>query len=252
MMTKSLERYTDIKEHDFSKASIYLDACFIIKSLDQNSSALKTKVISLLEKWADSDDINILLSPYTASEVIHIILKNLIYRAIELENKKVNGTDMNILEQTYYRMIPATSLLYSCVDKNALKQIIESPDNSYINVTKLLKDVKSKCSPSELQSLNFYYHQAVNTFLTHLSGWKRLGLKNIHIINLNEDVYNTALMYIQAFLLETNDAFHLASTENFKKTNPGTETYFVTLDKDFTTSMFKTASDLSARIIRIA
>jgi hypothetical protein len=55
MMKKLLTRFDEILEHDFSKASIYLDACFIIESLESHSSSLRTKVNSLLEKWAKSN-----------------------------------------------------------------------------------------------------------------------------------------------------------------------------------------------------
>jgi predicted nucleic acid-binding protein len=175
----------------------------------------------------------------------------LVYKALELEHKKTNKLEMTPLEEMYYNMLPACSLLYRFADKTALDQMIKSPDSSFINVTSLLKEVKSKCSNTELQSIEFYHQHAVNTYLTHLNGWKVLGLENIHTLEINKDIYQNALQFILSFLLETNDAFHLSCAEYLTKTN--SEVYFVTLDKDFVTNKFTNIdSSLATYIIRIA
>lgn len=247
-MKKIFTRFNEIEQLDFSEASIYLDACFIIKVLEDESS-LRKKVNSLLAKWSRLN-VDIFLSPFTASEVIHALLKRNIYSAIEMEYKKTNNMPMSNWEKMRYHTYPSSALLYHHVEERVLNQFIRAPRSSFIDVASLLKRVKNSCKDGELESLSFYYTHAVETFDALLKTWEHLGLTNIHILELSRDIYDNALVFIQSLLLETNDAFHFACAESLSTEDK--ETYFVTLDRDFITSFNNSNQFFSTNVIRIA
>jgi predicted nucleic acid-binding protein len=242
-----------IDQEDFSGASIYLDACFILTYLDLDDNR-RSEVARVLDVWSDHPGVILGVSNHTVAEVINRLFQMKVLGALEVyhqNNKLINqtrdgfntlttGQKMKLLD------LDGAKFLYTVAKREDIMSFYNRNVNVSVKVMELIKLAKK--DEEKRNKLDVFYRAAVDTFEEFVQEMTdKLGFEAIEILNSTADIsYPAAKIFMQLFQLDITGSFHLAlAQENEYK-------YLATLDGDFVNNFYSRDTSLSTRIIKIA
>jgi predicted nucleic acid-binding protein len=208
-----------------ASTSYYLDACFILGyypgSRDYN------KVHDFLEVMEDCE---VVISNHTFTEVVHVLFRQMISKAIETfhrcRNRIEEGNNLSRLtkeEQFLLRDVSAVRVLYH--EAEAMGLIQRNLVHLWSNIGELIKSANQN-RPRQRHVLTIFYKEAVAQFKSFLTDLEEEGY-TIGFANSTEDDKDYAEDLMVEYQLDTTDALHFAIASNHECD------YFVTLDGDF-------------------
>lgn len=229
------------------QASIYVDACFILAFLDEDDTR-SDKVANLINAWMEKE-IEMGISSHTFTEVVGILMKNKIERALKIyienmENIKSKG--IGCLSEDDRRdivSIEAACNLYE-IYQYIIKVRAESEDESKEVYAKELLKV-GKRHAKRRSGLTAYYTNVVQIFEEFLYSMENHFKIKVEYISSDKKAIDAAAQYMKLYQLEAYDAMHLAIARN--KCD-----YFITLDQDFIQNFLKKDKNLQTKVIVFA
>ena len=229
------------------QASIYVDACFILAFLDEDDPRSE-KVANLINAWMEKE-IKIEISSHTFTEVVGILMKNKVERALKIyrdnmENIKSNGIEcLSEDDRRDIVSIEASCNLYK-IYEYIIERRMKAGDNSTDVYAKELLKV-GKRHTERRNGLTTYYINAVKTFEEFIYSMEDyFGIK-IEYVSSDKEAIEDAAQYIYLYQLDSYDAMHLAIAR--KKCD-----YLVTLDRDFIYNFSQADEKLNKIIVFIA
>jgi predicted nucleic acid-binding protein len=242
-----------IDQVDFSRASIYLDACFILAFLDLEDNR-RPEVARVLDLWSDHPGVILGVSNHTVAEVINRLFQLKVLGALEVyhqNNKLINQTKDGInklsSEQTIRLLdLDSARFLYGLAKREEILSFYNKSVNVSVNVMELIKFAKK--DEDKRIKLDVFYQAAVETFEKFVQKMTdELGFETIEILDSTADIsYPAAKIFMQQFQLDITDSFHLAIAQENEYN------YLATLDGDFINNFYSRGTSLSTRIIKIA
>jgi predicted nucleic acid-binding protein len=236
--------YNHINDLNFNKASIAVDACFLLAYLDMDDSR-GDRVSILLDKWS-TDKVNELVIPNkVAAEIIHNLFKNNIRNVLYLIHKiNTNSYKPTMEELKIIGDLKTARNLAKYLPKPKLDELVRSGE-LYYSIENLLKDFKAQ--EVNRDGLHTYYNHAVETF----QGTIRDLLIDLSITVTTPDLDDNilqelALNIMRIQQLDVFDAFHIASATLY-----GCH-FFATLDSDFIHTYYSKDSMGDLKILKIA
>lgn len=235
---------------DYSGASIYLDACFILTFLDKSDSR-RSDVARVLDMWADYPDVILGMSNHTVTEVINRIFQMCILGSLQVyheNNKLINQTrdgyeKLNAQEKEQLVDLDSARYLFGLAKNEEILRFYKKEIS--VNVVDLIKRAKS--DEMKRDKLNVFYHIAVNKFEAFINSMRsQLGFK-VEILDSREDPhYQVAKAAMRITQLDITDAFHLAIAQS------NDYNFLATLDSDFIHNLYSNSTSLSMKIIKVA
>lgn len=239
--------YSGAFHKDFSQASVYLDACFILGYLDTKHPYI-TRIDALIDKWIDCG-VTVGISNHVFQEVVNTLLINEIHTVIELAYLKNSSNPIHQKIWEKQNEVEHDRMGDEGVAKQLLhlagKERVQKRYQGYnvtINVKDLLKQAKSHISDRE--KLNRYYQNALHVYNAFLEGLADLGIAVRHLES-DHLALDTAKAYMQLFQLEPADALHLA----LARVNEFD--YLVTLDSDYVHNLYRKELTGPTQILKI-
>jgi len=242
-----------IDQEDFSGASIYLDACFILAFLDLDDIR-RPEVARVLDVWSDHPGAILGVSNHTVSEVINRLFQMKVLGALEVyhqNNKLINQTKQGFnklsAEQKMRLLdLDAAKLLYSLAKREDIMSFYNKNTNVSVNVMELIKLVKK--DDDKRNKLDVFYRAAVETFDEFVQNMtEELGFTTVEILDSTADIsYPAAKVFMQQFQLDITDSFHLAIAHENEFN------YLATLDGDFVNNFYSRGTPISTRIIKVS
>ncbi|HWL11820.1 MAG TPA: hypothetical protein VNQ57_02435 [Ureibacillus sp.] len=240
-----------IDREDFSGASIYLDACFILTYLDLEDKR-RPEVARVLDVWSDYQEVVLGMSNHTVAEVINRLFQMKILGALEvyhqnntLINQNKNGYSRLTLEQKSKLLdLDGAKYLYSLAKREDIMKFYNQ--NVRLNIMELIKLAKQ--DEEKRKKLDVFYSAAIATFDNFIySMTEELGIERVEILDSTAKTsYPAAKLFMKLFQLEITDSFHMAiAHENNYK-------YLATLDGDFVNNYYSRDATLLTRIIKVA
>ncbi|MED4353583.1 PIN domain-containing protein [Schinkia azotoformans] len=220
----SIIQYEDVFLQDFSQASVYVDACFILAYMD-STDPRGDNVSLILEKWKSDGIKQIGISNHVIAEVLHNLFKQEVLLALEIYHKKIVSKNKKQLIFDSEILEEGASFLYSICKKN-IPHFYKKGFN--INVSELIKDAKR--FESQRHKLQPFYNNALTRYNEFIAGIQKEF--KIEFLNSNEEIQELSKAYMRLFQLESYDAFHYAVAQYYQYT------YFATLDGDFVHDLY--------------
>lgn len=234
---------------DYSGASVYLDACFILTYLDKTDNR-RSEVARVLDLWSDTQNVKLGLSNHTAAEVINRLFQMLILGALQvyhennaLLNQTKNGYD-KLPEQKKQQLINMESAryLFGLAKKEDILRLYQREIR--INVGELVKLAKE--DEKNRSKLDVFYNLAVNIFEAFIFNMSNeLGFKVEILDSLETPHYHTAKANMRIMQLDIIDSFHLAIAQ------ANNYNFLATLDGDFIHNFYP-QPPTSMKIIKVA
>lgn len=239
-----------INSVDFTGASIYLDACFVLAYLDK-SDHRRYEVGRTLDLWADHEDVTLGMSNHTVAEVINRLFQMIILGSLQVynENNKLinqtrNGYDkLSPREKEKLIDLDSARYLYGLAKKEDILRFYHK--EVVVNITDLIKIAKT--NEAKRSKLNVFYDLAVKKFEMFIDGMRDdLGFQ-VEFLDSNANPhYSVAKNNMRFMQLDITDSFHLAIAQS------NGYNYLATLDSDFVHNFYPNTPSYSTRIIRIA
>lgn len=238
-----------IDQIDFSGASIYLDACFIISYIDLPDSR-RPEVARVLDVWSEYPGVVLGMSNHTVAEVINRLFKIKVLGALEVyqtNNSRINqiknGYDL-LSEEDKIKLVDLKGAQFlSGLAKR--EKISFNRNDANAKVMKLIKLAKE--DENKRQLLDVFYEAAVTTFEEFIYQMTEdVGFDKIEILNSTAKIsYPTAKVNMKMLQLDITDSFHLAIAHENRYH------YLATLDGDFVNN-FYSRSSVTTKIIKVA
>jgi predicted nucleic acid-binding protein len=235
---------------DFSGASIYLDACFILAYFDK-SDHRRHEVARALDVWADYEDVTLGMSNHTVAEVINRLFQMIILGSLQVyheKNKLLNHTrdgydKLSTEEKEKLVNLDSARFLYGLAKKEEILRLYKKEVN--VNITDLIK--LAKMDEEKRSKLDVFYNLAVDKFELFIYSMRNdLGFR-FEILGSNEDPhYYEAIINMKTMQMDITDSFHLAIAQS------NNYNYLSTLDSDFIHNFYPNTFSFSTKIIRIA
>jgi predicted nucleic acid-binding protein len=242
-----------VDQEDFSGASIYLDACFILAFLDLDDNR-RPEVARVLDVWSDHPGVILGVSNHTVAEVINRLFQIKILGALEVyhqNNKLINQTREGLNKLSSERKMRLLDLdgarfLYGLAKHEEIIRFYNKNVNVSVNVMDLIKLAKK--DEVNGNKLDAFYQAAVDTFEEFVQKMTDdLGFEAVEILDSTADIsYPAAKVFMQQFQLDITDSFHLAIAQENEYN------YLATLDGDFVNNFYSRGTSLSTRIIKVA
>ncbi len=242
-----------IDQEDFSGASIYLDACFILTYLDLDDNR-RHEVARVLDVWSDYPGVVLGLSNHTVAEVINRLFQMKILGALEVyhqNNKLINQTKdgfNNLASKQRIQLLDldGARFLYSLAKREEIMSYYKKNVNIKLNVMELIKLAKK--DEVNRNKLDVFYRDAVDTFEEFVHKMTdELGFEAVEFLDSSADIsYPAAKIFMYQFQLDITDSFHLAIAQENEYN------YLATLDGDFINNFYSRDTSLSTRIIKVA
>ncbi|WP_270182939.1 hypothetical protein [Alkalihalobacillus sp. CinArs1] len=234
---------------NIGQASIYLDACFLLKLADK-SDPLHNDIVQLAKSWGSNDSI-VGISSHVYGEVVHNLFIRIVLEAIYLREKQKQGAtlttrqvnkivDTSLVDRLIGSCSPGELAQYVSHVDLTLRRITNNRNvrfsmyNRGMNITYLIKGLKR--NPDYIESyrgsIKKFYEKASALFdtlmYTVVKGYKlRVSMERSDLSCIQRAKYN-----IDWYQLDAHDAIHLAiAMKN------GYE-YFVTTDSDYFLSSY--------------
>lgn len=235
---------------DFTGASIYLDACFIITYLDKDDPR-RGDVIEALSIWAEHSNTRLAISNHTVAEVINCLFHSLILTCIDTYHQ--NNFNINQRSSGYEQLsqtvkeklidLETSRFIYKVAKATQLLQIYNNRKSS-ANVNYLIKAIKDDY-PTKRHFLDVFYNRVVDIFEGfYLNITQRLEIP-IDILPSKEVDYHLFKVHMRLLQLDPTDALHLAIARlNQCK-------YFATLDIDFVNERYE-KEEFDIHILKIS
>jgi len=236
---------------NFTGATIYLDACFIVTFFDESDSR-QSDLIESLATWSGFDDVTLAVSNHTISESVntffHLDILTTIdtyHRYNSIINQQRNGYQQ--LSQHIKELIGdlnSARFIYKVAKDTGLLDLYNHQRNASAKINPLIKAIKEDF-PEKRDLIDVYYGNAVarfNYFLQKVES--NLGF-NIQICNSGQTEMELALSQIRLFQLEPADAYHLAVTHLQCD-------FLATLDSDFVNGNYTNAQGVNAQILKVS
>lgn len=243
----------EIDKEDFSGASIYLDACFILAYLDLGDKR-RREVARVLDVWSDYPGAILGVSNHTVAEVINRLFQMKVLGALEVyhqNNKLINqtrdGCNNLTLEQIMKLLdLDGAKFLYGLAKREEIMGFYNKNVNVSVNVMELIKSAKK--DEEKRNKLDVFYRAAIDTFDKFVQKMTdELGFEIVEILDSTADIsYPAAKIFMQQFQLDITDSFHLAIAQENEYN------YLATLDGDFVNNFYSRGTSLSTRIIKVA
>ena len=240
-----------IDQEDFSEASIYLDACFILAYLDLDDER-RPEVARVLDVWSDHPEVILGMSNHTVAEVINRIFQIKVLGALEVfhqNNRLINQTRDGISKLTAEQKQKLVDLegaryLYSLAKREGIMRF--SNKNVSVSLMELIKLAKK--DEEKRKKIDIFYQVAVDIFDTFVQQMTdELGFNGVKILDSTAKLsYSTARIYMKLFQLDITDSFHLAIAHENKYD------YLATLDGDFVNNFYSKDTSLGTKIIKVA
>ncbi|WP_052144936.1 hypothetical protein [Halalkalibacter okhensis] len=244
MTSNIVIEFEEMIDIDFTQASIYMDACFILAYLD-SKDARGDKVANIMEKW-DKDGIDcVAISNLVMSEVVHNLFKNEIRNVLALTHKILKREKGRSFTPTAEELdvlndFETAKRLTSLIPKSKLDDLIRTGQLHY-SIEELLKQYKIRF-PLDRDPLHHYYNKSVDSYNAFVEG---IGFK----VLTPDSGFSTQLAassYIKLFQLSPYDAFHLAlAAENHFD-------YLATLDSDFVHNYYTKENIGFFKVLKVA
>ncbi|MGB8955627.1 MAG: hypothetical protein WCC10_09645 [Tumebacillaceae bacterium] len=246
-MSDFIQYYNRAMYMDFSQASVYLDACFILSYFDLSEKEGKSETIhALVNQWRDGGVRKVGISNHVFEEVVYNLLKDEVHTVLYLYHLKVNQSKYGVkLTKDQLDRLGDENVakqLYGLIDTRIIDRRIRDKKTS-INVRDLMKDAKSTVFPRS--ALHRFYQNAVTRFSNLLFAWRVYF--NIEVENLISETPESDLAqsFMRFYQLDPTDSLHLgiAAVHEYD--------YFLTLDHDFVHN-FYTAELGNLKVLQIA
>ncbi|GAA0317539.1 hypothetical protein GCM10008967_05140 [Bacillus carboniphilus] len=242
-----------IDQEDFSRASIYLDACFILAFLDLDDGR-RPEVARVLDVWSDHPGGVLGISNHTVAEVINRLFQMKVLGALEVyqqNNKLINQTRGGVNQLSFEQKarlldLDGARFLYNLAKREEIMNFYNKNINVNVKVVELIKQAKK--DEDKRNKLDVFYRAAVDTFEGFVQKMTdELGFEAVEILDSTEAIsYPAAIVYMQHFQLDITDSFHLAIAQENEYN------YLATLDGDFVNNFYSRGASLSTRIIKVA
>jgi predicted nucleic acid-binding protein len=242
-----------IDQEDFSGASIYLDACFILTYLDLDDNR-RPEVARVLDVWSEHPGVILGVSNHTVAEVINRLFQMKVLGALEVchqNNKLINQTRDGFNKLTTEQKMKLLDLegsrfLYGLAKREQIMSFYNKNVNVSVNVMELIKLAKK--DEEKRNKLDVFYRAAVDTFEKFVQKMTdQLGFEAVEILDSTADIsYPAARIFMQQFQLDITDSFHLAIAQENEYN------YLATLDGDFVNNFYSRGSALTTKIIKVA
>jgi predicted nucleic acid-binding protein len=239
-----------IDSEDYSGASIYLDACFILTYLDK-SDKRRPDVARVLDTWAEYPDVTLGISNHTVAEVINRIFQMLILGSLQIfheNNRLINQTKDGYEKLTPFQKEQLVNLdsaryLYSLAKKEEILRLYKKEVN--VNISELIKMAKEH--EIKRKKLDTFYNIAITKFESFINCMRSdLDFTVEFLDSMAEPDYQVAKTNMRFLQLDITDSFHLA----IAKSND--YDFLATLDSDFIHNLYSTLPELSMKIIKVA
>lgn len=239
-----------IDSEDFSAASIYLDACFILTYLDKTDHR-RIEVARVLDVWADYDDVTLGMSNHTVAEVINRLFQILVLGSLQVyheNNQLINQTrngyqQLQEVDKQKLLDLDSTRYLYSLAKKSEIMKYYRKEIN--INTAELIK--LAKVDEGKRSKLDVFYNAAVSSFSAFITSMRDELEFNVEILDsLADSHYDMAISNMRIMQLDIIDSFHLAIAQE------NDYDFLATLDSDFVHNFYQKNPSLSTRIIKVA
>lgn len=236
---------------DFSGASIYLDACFILAYLDKTDHR-RYDVARVLDVWSDYEDVVLGMSNHTVAEVINRLFQMRILGALQVyhENNKLlnqtkNGYEkLNAQKKEQLLDLDGARYLYGLAKKSEILKLYNKEVS--VKISELIKLAKE--DEKNRSKLDVFYNVAVDTFEAFVHCMKEeLHFRDVEILDsLAQPHYQIAKSNMRIMQLDIIDSFHLGIAQhNFYD-------FLATLDSDFVHNFYSKGPASSTRIIKVA
>lgn len=174
---------------DFSGASIYLDACFILAFFDLDDNR-RPEVARVLDVWSDHIGVIIGLSNHTVAEVINRLFQMKVLGALEAyhrNNKLINQTNDGFNKLTSEQRkklhdLDGAKYLYNLAKREKIMSFYNKNVNVSVNVMELIKLAKK--DQANRNKLDVFYQAAVNIFDQFVQNMTdELGFEAVEILD---------------------------------------------------------------------
>ena len=227
---------------DFSQASVYLDACFLLAYYDVEN-VRGDKASRMIERWEQAKIAKVGISNHTFTEVINHLFNARIVCAMVMQRKLNKNLPLALDDD-----------ISIIGDRRLMNRLIQLAGESRVDaylagetvrfyVPGLIKRIKAE--RISRAHLDFHYNAAVNDFRDLLNIFT---LKNIplHILDSGAVDQHLASSFMRTLQLDAPDAIQFAVA-----TNSG-YSHFITMDRDFSDSLEATPSLSNVTIIDLA
>jgi len=242
-----------VDQVDFSGASIYLDACFVLAFLDLDDNR-RHEVARVLDVWSDHPGVILGVSNHTVAEVINRLFQMKILGALEVyhqNNKLINQTrdgfnKLSSNQKMRLLDLDGARFLYGLAKHEDIIRFYNKNINVSVNVMELIKLAKK--DEDKRNKLDVFYQAAVDTYEEFVQKMvDELGFEVVEILDSTADIsYPAAKIFMQQFQLDIIDSFHLAIAQENEYN------YLATLDGDFVNNFYSRGSSLPTKIIKVA
>lgn len=233
---------------NFSGASIYLDACFVLAFLDK-ADPRRMEVARTLDVWAEYEGVILGISNHTVAEVINRIFQmkvlgslQVYYEKNKLINQTKNGYDqLSEMDKVKLLNLDSAKYLYSLAKQSDILKLYNK--ELAVNVSNLIKLAKEDSVKRNV--LDIFYGNAVDTFEAFVTLMRNeMGFRIEFLDSLANPHYQVAKSNMRFMQLDIADSFHLAiAIENDYD-------FLATLDSDFLHNYYP--EDLTTRIIKVS
>ncbi|MGN8843197.1 hypothetical protein ACTNDN_10295 [Niallia sp. HCP3S3_B10] len=230
------------------KASVYLDACFILAYLDK-TDLRKLDVADTLDIWAENE-VKLGYSNHTFTEVTNRLFQMLVLGSLQVYHEKKqllnntrNGFD-KLSDEEKGKLINLDSARY-------LYRVAKDEDilrfyNREVaaNVGELIKRAKEDQNKRYL--LDIYYHLALGIFNNFIRKMREELEFEVELLSDGFEENELAKVHMQLTQLDSTDSVHLA----IARINEFD--YLATLDSDFVHDYYPNVDGLAMKIIKVA
>jgi predicted nucleic acid-binding protein len=220
----------DVQKIDFSGASIYPDACFILIFLDTGDFR-HAAVRSVWEQFK-GQDVTIGVGAQTYSEVVSVLLRDTMFKALEEYHKwkddinKKGIQSLNTHVQKRLVQIDAVRWLYKIAKSlGHTKKTLE--EHQIREITK-----RAKLDVDNRHLLRHFYNRAYKPYQAFEQGLCSLFGCRFEFLETAESDRDFAQAIGPLFTMEPADAIHLSVAHTFEYD------FFITADRDFVHSYY--------------
>lgn len=226
---------------DFSRASIYIDACFFLAYLDSENEK-GDKAAHLIDLWEKSNVTKVGFSNHTFIEVVNNIFNNRVMTAMVLQRRFNKNVPLDSDEVSMIGDRGLANRLIQLAGEDRLDRYIAGEDVRFY-VPRLIKDIKAE--RHYRSQLDFHYNGALDEFreLVQIFTLKNIRLDYPASEAVDQHLANSMMRTMQ---LDAPDALHLAVATNHEYG------YFITMDSDFTNSHYSGPQLCAVTIIDLA
>ncbi|WP_243290296.1 hypothetical protein [Bacillus sp. FJAT-47783] len=230
------------------KASVYLDACFILAFLDKTDSR-RLDVADALDVWAENE-VRLGYSNHTFTEVTSRLFQMLILGSIQVYHEKKqllhhtrDGFDkLSDRERTKLMNVDSAKYLYRVAKNEDILRFYKREVSA--NVGELVKRAKEDQNMRYL--LDIYYHSALNIFNQFIRKLKEELEFEVELLSEGFEENELAKVHMQLTQLDPTDSIHLAIARM------NGYSYLATLDSDFVHNYYSNIDGLDMKIIKVA